>query len=142
MSGTELAARSGDPRRIRPARSTVGYLAAAAIVEGLKLAHVAAQQADAAEAELAQLEGWISDAIQRLEDERQVIEQLNEVHAEHFKTSILPVMEAVEQGLFEGSVAVFTDLDMLCQTFDSALPFISFEDFERFMADDQSPLML
>ncbi len=122
--------------------ATVGYLAAGAVVEGLKLAHVLARQADAAEAALAGLEGWIYDAIEGLEEQRLIIERTNDADAEHFKAVILPLMETVEDGLSAGSHEVFVQLDALCRQFDDSLPFLTLEDFDRFMADDDSPLIL
>lgn len=121
--------------------ATVGYLSATVVMEGLKLSYIAAREADAAEEELARLESWIYDAIQRLEENRLVVESVNEAHALRFRETLVPMMDELEDRL-----AFTTDclgqLDALCMEFNSSLPFATFEEFEEFMGDEDSRLRL
>jgi hypothetical protein len=120
----------------------VGYVASATIVEGLTVAHEAARDADAAEAELARLEAWIYDSIQRLEETRAAIEAQTELHQEHFEAVLNPAMDSLESRLAAGQLLAFDELDTLCRQLDSSLPFASFEEFEGFMADRDQVLEL
>lgn len=121
--------------------ATVGYLSATVVMEGLKLSYIAAREADVAEEELARLESWIYDAIQRLEENRLVVESINEVHALRFRETLVPMMDDLEDCLASATDCL-GQLDALCTEFNSSLPFATFEEFEEFMGDEDSTLRL
>ncbi|HVM20240.1 MAG TPA: hypothetical protein VM307_09800 [Egibacteraceae bacterium] len=122
--------------------ATVGYVTATAVIEGLKLAHAAAAEADAAEERLAEIEVWIFDAIQRLEETHQVVRALNEEWSANFEQTVLPLMDDLEKSLGEDTPAALTHLSALCTGFDASLPFATQAEFDQFIKDDDTILEL
>lgn len=81
----------------------LGYIAAAMVQEGLKIAAAAAKEARLAEKELQALELWIYDAIACLEEQRRIVELTTELHAQHLAHQVLPVLDAIEHQLATGN---------------------------------------
>lgn len=120
----------------------LGYVAAAMVQEGLKIAAAAAKEARLAEKELQALELWIYDAIACIEEQRRVVELTTELHAEHLADQVLPVLDDVESHLASGDDSTaFQSLIEFNACLGLHLDWTTPEDFDRWMQSDE-PLVL
>jgi len=123
--------------------STVGYAASAVVLEGFKLARVAAANAEDALARLAVLETEIMIAIKRLEECRLTLEATIAHEDALFQSEIVPSMDQLEEALTHGRTTdgmqalVALHLELGAKLDWSTLP-----EFDSFMADTIRPLQL
>ena len=123
--------------------STVGYVTSAVVLEGLKLARVAAAAADASEERLAELERQALAAIKSLEEHRLTLEVLIREEAQHFAETIEPLLGAVEDQLTAGAdVGAMDSLVALNLELGAKLEWSTLPEFDDFMSDVERPLYL
>ncbi|MFO7961539.1 MAG: hypothetical protein R6U94_11390 [Nitriliruptoraceae bacterium] len=120
----------------------LGYVAAAMVQEGLKIAAAAAKEARLAEKELQALELWIYDAIACIEEQRRMVELTTELHAQHLANQVLPVLDDIEHHLAAGDDSTaFQSLIEFNARLGLHLDWRTPEDFDQWMHSDE-PLIL
>jgi hypothetical protein len=123
--------------------STVGYVTSAVVLEGLKLARIAAANADDALARLTVIETEVMVAIKRLEECRLALEATIADEAELFESAILPSMDRLEAALTHGRATDGIDaLAALNLELGAKLDWATLPEFDAFMADTVRPLQL
>ena len=123
--------------------STVGYAASAVVLEGFKLARVAAANADDALARLAVLETEVMIAIKRLEECRLALEATIANEAALFESTIVPSMDRLEEALTNGRATDgMNALAALHLELGAKLDWSTLPEFDNFMADTIRPLRL
>lgn len=121
----------------------VGHASAYCVMEGLKLARVLAEEADAAEEHLAWLEVQVMGSVKRLEEDRLALEVLLEAEAEQFQTTLLPLLNEFETALVAGEEqSAVASLLQLNQELGSVLGWHTRPEFDEWMADSQTVLEL
>ncbi|GGI03548.1 hypothetical protein [Egicoccus halophilus] len=123
--------------------STAGYLTSAIVLEGFKLARLAAADADAAEARLVSIEDEIMTAIMRLEECRLTVEATIATEVDVFETTLLPTMDRLESALTDGHASDALDAMVnLNLELGAKLDWSTLPEFDEFMADHTSSLRL
>ena len=123
--------------------STVGYATSALILEGFKLARVAAAAADAAEDRLRELETQALAAIKTMEEHRLILEALIDQEAKQYREVLVPLMDLLEQALTAGEDSTAMQcLVALGLELGEKLEWLSLPQFDEFMFDPQRSLRL
>jgi hypothetical protein len=123
--------------------STVGYATSAMILEGFKLARVAAAGADAAEDRLRELETQVLAAIKTMEEHRLTLEALIDQEAKQYREVLVPLMDGLEQALTAGEDSNAMEcLVALNLELGAKLEWTSLPQFDEFMFDPQRTLTL
>ena len=123
--------------------STVGYATSAMILEGFKLARVAAAAADAAEDRLRELETQVLAAIKTMEEHRLALEALIDQEAKQYREVLVPLMDGLEQALTAGEDSnAMQCLVALSLELGEKLEWSSLPEFDEFMSDAQRSLQL
>jgi hypothetical protein len=123
--------------------STVGYATSTLVLEGFKLARVAAAAADAAEDRLRELETEVFAAIKTMEEHRLTLEALIEQEAKQYRDVLVPLMDGLEQALTAGEdLGAMNCLVTLSLELGEKLEWSSLPQFDEFMSDTQRSLQL
>ena len=115
--------------------STAGYVTSAIIIEGFKLARVAAAEADAAEDRLLELEAQAVAAVMSMEEYRLTLEILIDQEAEDYRDVLVPLMDKLEEDLTGGDDSAMEDLVALNLQLGYKLEWSSLPQFDDFMFD-------
>ena len=122
--------------------STAGYVTSAIVIEGFKLARVAAADADAAEARLSELETQAVAAVMTMEEHRLTLEALIDQEAQDYRDVLVPLMDGLEKDLTAGGEAGMDCLVALNLELGYKLEWSTLPQFDEFMADPQRDLQL
>lgn len=122
--------------------STAGYITSAIVIEGFKLARVAAAEADAAEARLHELETQAIAAVMTMEEYRLTLEALIDHEAQDYRDVLVPLMDGLEKDLAVGADSGMDGLVALNLELSYKLQWSTLPQFDEFMADPQRHLQL
>ena len=122
--------------------STAGYVTSAIVIEGFKLARVAAAEADAAEARLRELDTQAVAAVMTMEEYRLTLEALIDQEAQDYRDVLVPLMDGLEKDLTVGDDSGMDGLVALSLELSYKLEWSTLPQFDEFMADPQRNLQL
>jgi hypothetical protein len=123
--------------------STAGYVTSAIVLQGFKLARVAASDADAAEDRLRELDTQAVAAVMALEEQRLTLEALIAEKAQDYREVLVPLMDGLERDLTVGNDSSGMDaLVALNLELSYKLEWSTLPQFDEFMADPQRTLQL
>lgn len=123
--------------------STAGYVASAAILEGLKLARAAAISADVAEQRLAELEAEALAAVRAMEEHRLTLELVMDQEARQFADTIVPLLDGLEACLSaRRDTEAMDQLARLNLELGVKLDWATLPEFDDFMSDADQRLQL
>lgn len=122
--------------------STAGYVTSAIVIQGFKLARVAAADADAAEARLRELDTQAVAAVMTMEEHRLTLEALIDQEAQDYRDALVPLMDGLERSLTVGGDSGMDSLVRLNLELSYKLEWSTLPQFDEFMADTQRNLQL
>lgn len=122
---------------------TVGSVCSTVAIKGIQSTVALAQDARTEREILAQLEVEVAAALVVLDEERRIIDQLARAHESAFNITILPALDRLEATLAGGSTeSALTQVNRLIVLFGQAPLFGTFNEFDHWMADRGSALVI